>query len=238
MLALFNHTQEESVRILLAESKTPASLDLEQKLTSHRFVVERVRIDAEFDTYAALPFDFIAINPASLGMDMYEAAAVLDRLYPKTPFMVLSDHEDEKEGIEAFKVNAEYYLPRKFRYSQFILQMYTALQRRYGGRSLEIVLEKLVIDLVGRKVFYAGKLVTLRPSDYRILEALAMRQSKVMSKKELFGHLYRSGTRRSEASVSNCITSIRRKLQYAGAEKEFIYTISKVGFVLRPPLEL
>ncbi len=223
------------MRILLAEATTPQSVDIETKLKGHRFVVERVRTDSEFDKYASHTFDFIAINPASLGMDMYEAASFLDRLYPKTPFMVLSDHARDDEGTQAFKVNAEYYLPRKFLYSQFVLQMYRAVERRYGGRNLEIVIEKLVIDLVGRKAFYAGKPVRLRPADYRILEALAMHRNEVVSKKELFDHLYTSATHRNESSVNNCIGSIRRKLKYAGAEKEFIFTVPKNGFVLRPP---
>lgn len=226
------------MRILLAEARSAQSIDIETKLKGHRFVVERASSESEIKKYAAYKFDFIAINPESLGIDIYEAGLILDSNYPKTPFMVLSDYESEAERLEAFKANAEYYLPRKFMYSQFILQMYRAVERRYGGTGLEIKIEKLVLDLVHRKAHYGRVLLQLTPASFRILEALAMQPGEVISKKELSGHLYPAAVPKHDYALTNNIQGIRRKLHYAGATQEFIFTVPKAGYVLRPPIQI
>jgi DNA-binding response OmpR family regulator len=76
--------------------------------------------------------------------------------------------------------------------------------------------------------------VALRPKEFDLLEALARRAGRVVSRQELL-RAYGATTRRFRTrTVDTHIVEMRRKLEDDAAEPRHIITVRKVGYLLRP----
>jgi two-component system response regulator TctD len=87
----------------------------------------------------------------------------------------------------------------------------------------------LEFDSVGRAFRLGGELLTLRPKEHAVLEALMRRAGKAVSKASLHEHVFSLDAATSPEAVEIYIHRLRRKLEGSAVG---IVTLRGLGYVL------
>jgi len=99
-----------------------------------------------------------------------------------------------------------------------------------SGASPRLRHGELVIDLVAFAARYRGKLLILRPNEFRLLAFFAANPDRVFSRKELIGSLSKDGDL-DERTVDVWAGRLRRALKQQGAPDP-LRTVRARGYVL------
>jgi two-component system KDP operon response regulator KdpE len=150
------------------------------------------------------------------------------------PIIVLSVREHETEKIAALDAGADDYLTKPFAVGELMARLRAAL-RRAANTGNEPVYEvgELRVDLGRRQVSIQGQEVSLTPTEYDLLRALAQQGGRVLTHHQLlrqvWGASYEPETHLLRVNVSN----LRRKLEPDPARPQYILTEPGVGYRLR-----
>ena len=90
---------------------------------------------------------------------------------------------------------------------------------------------------MGRVVRRAGRVISLRAKEYSLLHYLALREGQVVSRAEIWEHLYDQNDESLSNVVDVYIANLRSKID-RGCEVKLIHTRRGQGYVLSAqPLE-
>ena len=79
-----------------------------------------------------------------------------------------------------------------------------------------------------------GRRLDLTPKEFKLLQALAARPGRVLSRSQLLDQVYSDDLEVSERAVDSHMKNLRRKLSQALPERELIRSVYGVGFVFEP----
>ena len=107
-----------------------------------------------------------------------------------------------------------------------------ALLRRGRGGEAEPAVTGVVLDPAAHAAAFRRKSVTLTPTEFRVLAALAARPGEVLRRSQLTAAAWPHGGIVHDNTLDAYIARIRRKLRDLGAP-EAVETVRGVGYVLR-----
>ena len=223
------------MRILLAEDDIETAEFVARGLDElgHNVVCANSGVDA-LHLVTTEPFDLILLDRMLPAMD---GVAVLRRLraakieLPVLILTALGRIEDRVEGLEA---GADDYLVKPFAFSELAARV-NALARRGPINAPLTRLEcgGLSIDLLRREVRRDGKLVTLQPREFRLLEELLRNAEKAVTRTMLLERVWGFHFDPQTNIVETHISRLRAKIN-DGNKPDLIETLRGVGYRLRP----
>ncbi len=119
-----------------------------------------------------------------------------------------------------------------------ILAVLNAVLRReerlngwYAGTLLPCINHKeLFIDPLRRKVGMRGQTVDLARREYEVLYLLASNPGIVITRDQIYSHIWKEESNVDTSIVTDCISSLRRKLGLPHKDTDYIQTVFKVGY--------
>ena len=109
-----------------------------------------------------------------------------------------------------------------------VLALRSPLEQRHLAKVLD--LGPLTIDMGSLQARWAGKPVSLRPNEFRLLRFLAENPDRVLTRQALIAGLGKDGDPIDERTVDVWVGRLRRALEAAGAEPP-LRTVRSVGYV-------
>lgn len=97
-----------------------------------------------------------------------------------------------------------------------------------------IIYKELTLDPLRQKVLMAGQEVALTALDFKLLYFLTSNPSIVFSKDLIYERVWRENSFCESKSVTNLISSVRKKLGLTSSNSEYIKTIRGVGYCFAP----
>jgi two-component system OmpR family response regulator len=200
------------MRILIVEDEPRLLRSLAQALREEGYAVDTAET-GDLGLYKAENYDYdaIVLDIMLPGLDGWE---VLERLRKrkKTPVLLLTARDAHRDRVRGLDAGADDYLVKPFDLSELLARLRALIRRATGQARPQIELGDIVIDTRARTVSRAGQIITLTAREYGILEYLAMHRQEVVSRTELYEHLFDE----SDDSLSNLLDvhvfSIRKKL--------------------------
>lgn len=185
-----------------------------------------------------------------LGLELalagHYAAIVLDRMLPeldgltvlarlrdagnRTPVLVLSALASLDERVRGLRAGSDDYLAKPFELAELLARL-EAVQRRGPaiGEVTRLVEGELELDLLARRVFWAGKRIELQPREFRLLEYLVRHRGQVVTRSMLlegvWDYHFDPGTNVIDVHVSR----LRKKLDEGGAGN-IVQTVRGTGY--------
>lgn len=173
--------------------------------------------------------------------------AILDLMLPKVhgldilrqiraqgfayPVLILTVQGSVSDRVQGLDLGADDYLVKPFAFEELLARVRALVRRRYQERNPVIELKGIRIDTVGQQVFVQDGEVALTGREYALLELLARRAGEVVSRTEIWEHLYALDSDRISNVVDVYIAALRRKLAQAGSEN-LITTLRGRGYRL------
>jgi two-component system OmpR family response regulator len=125
---------------------------------------------------------------------------------------MLTARDAPGDRVHGLDTGADDYLVKPFDLPELLARIRALIHRAAGKPRPELELGNVTIDTRARSVSRAGQPVTLTAREYAILEYLALHRGEVVSRTELYEHLFDE----SDDTLSNLLDvhvfSIRRKL--------------------------
>ena len=168
-----------------------------------------------------------------LGLPDVDGVAVLKRLrsFTDVPVVVLSARHGSDDKVEALDLGADDYVTKPFDTEELFARLRAALRRRSAGDAQVVVQAGDVrLDLTERHATRGGADVRLTPTEWRIVDALARREGRLVRQAELLHEVWGPGYDRETNYLRVYLAQLRRKLEADPSRPEIFLTDPGIGY--------
>jgi len=228
-LAIYANTH---MRVLVIEDYKPLQQSLEQGLREAGFAVD-VTGDGEEGLWYALGSEYDAIV-LDLMLPGRDGLSILRRLREEgreSHVLILTAKDALEDKVRGLDLGADDYLVKPFAFEELLARLRALIRRGYRTRQSDITVEDLHIDLSTRQVTRSGQPVLLTPREYALLEYLAFRTGEIVSRTEIWEHVYEFNSSATSNVVDVYVGYLRKKLEGAN-RPPLIHTIRGRGYLL------
>jgi len=152
-----------------------------------------------------------------------------------TPIIMLTARVEDYDKIVGLELGADDYVTKPFNPREVVARVRAVLRRAQGEPAAPRLIRAgpVTIDLDAHQVQVDGRPVSLTPSEFGLLQALAEQPGYALTRLQLIekglGYDYEG----LERTVDSHIKNLRRKLEEAGASPDLIETVFGVGYRLK-----
>jgi two-component system OmpR family response regulator len=200
------------MRILVVEDEPRLQRNLAVALREAGYAVDTAD-DGESGFYKAASCDYDAVVLDIL-LPRLDGWQVLERLrkQKQTPVLLLTARDAPADRVRGLDTGADDYLVKPFDLPELLARVRALIRRAAGAARPVIELGDVALDTRARSVSCAGRSVTLTAREYAILEYLALHRGEIVTRAELYEHLFDE----SDDTLSNLLDvhvfSLRKKL--------------------------
>jgi len=200
------------MRLLVVEDEVDLLTGLAKALREEGYAVDTAA-DGEEGLYKAETWDYDAVV-LDIMLPVMDGWAVLKRLRAtkKTPVLMLTARDAHRDRVRGLDLGADDYLVKPFDLSELLARLRALIRRAAGQPSNDLTLGDIVVNVAARRVTRAGQAVPVTAREYALLELLALRRGAVVTRTELYNHLFDE----DDDSMSNLldvhVSNLRKKL--------------------------
>lgn len=170
------------------------------------------------------------------GMDGWQVCERL-RDMSDTPIIFLTAKEEEQDIVHGFQLGADDYIRKPFSIQELEMRVRAVLRRASAGqKDNDRIYDDgtLRVDMERQHVFRDGQMVSLTPTEYRLLTSLVLRSGHVIPHEELIAEVWGEHYTRATDSLSLYIRYLREKLEKNPSEPYYIRTKWGFGYWFTP----
>lgn len=224
------------MRILLVEDYLPLQKSLAKGLREADFAVDVTGDGKEGLWYAkSNEYDVIILDIMLPGLDGLSILKQLRDAGNKTHILILTAKDRLEDKVKGLDFGADDYLVKPFAFEELLARLRALTRRSYQQKRTCITIEDIKIDLNKQQVYKNGQLVILTPREYALLEYLAMRAGEIVTRTDIWEHVYDFNSSATSNVVDVYIGYLRKKLETQG-KVALIHTIRGRGYMLRAEL--
>ena len=218
------------MRVLVVDDHQETRHLLSRNLELDSHGVKAVESCAEAEALLhATRFDVVVLDvmlPDGSGIDL---CSRLRGNSVHVPILLLTARGEVKSRVQGLDAGADDYLSKPFAVSELRARVKALGRRGPLVRDRSITIGKLVVDLEARRVRIDGQVIPLTAKELAILDLLATRRGRVVSRDDLIESVWGELTDSGRASLEVLIARIRRKL---GDSAALLQTVRGVGYTL------
>ena len=182
--------------------------------------------------------DLIILDVMMPKMDGFEVCRQL-REWSQIPIIMLSAMGDEKDKVRCLDLGADDYIVKPFGANELIARV-SAVLRRVKTASVSptkstVTSGDLVINFAARQVTRAGLEIKLTPTEYALLQELAVNTGKVLTHTHLLNKVWGPEYREEREYLHVFVRRLRSKLEPDPNSPKHILTVSGVGYQFADP---
>ncbi len=185
--------------------------------------------------------DLVLLDLAMPGADGFAVARRLRDAGAGIPIIVVSGEIAESAKVRALDIGADDYLTKPFGKDELLARIRAALRRAgappaltgraaLGGAAGTLVAGSLVMDRGRHQVRVSGRMLDLTPTEYRLLEALAIGGGEVVVRDALLRAGWPEEIDPDPLWLKPHLARLRRKLRSAGGPP--VVSVRSVGWRL------
>jgi two-component system response regulator RegX3 len=225
-----------SARILLVDDEP----DLLQPV-SYALRQQGFEVNCAQDGQAALEhartgdYDLLICDVMMPGMPGTDVCRTL-RAESDLPIILLTAKDAEVDRVLGLELGADDYVTKPFSSAELVSRVRALLRRRELDRTSApggtTVVGGLRIDFSRHRVEVDGRIVSLTPSEFRLLSLLAEAPERVFSRAQIMEHLWQTPYVGDARACDVHGSNLRRKVERDPAHPTRILTVREVGYKL------
>jgi DNA-binding response OmpR family regulator len=220
------------MRILLVEDYLPLQKSLAKGLRETGFAVDVTGDGREGLWYAkSNEYDVIILDIMLPGLDGLSILKQLRNIGNKTHILILTAKDTLEDKVKGLDFGADDYLVKPFAFEELLARLRALIRRHYQQKRACIAMEDIKIDLNKQQVYRKNQPVILTPREYALLEYLAVRAGQVVTRTDIWEHVYDFNSSATSNVVDVYIGYLRKKLETQG-KPALIHTIRGRGYML------
>ena len=180
----------------------------------------------------AMP-DLILLDVMLPDFDGFEVLR-MTRTLSTVPVIMVTAKGEEEERIRGLELGADDYVTKPFSPRELVSRVRAVLRRtEMGSESVHGLIEvdsRLKLDFDRHEVWLDGRLVNLRPTEYRLLYYLVQNAGWVVSHDQILTNVWGYEYRDQPHYVRLYINYLRQKLEIDPANPQYILTERGLGY--------
>lgn len=219
------------MRVLLIEDYKPLREAIAEGLVASGFAVDQVVNGADglmmalSNIYEVILLDIML--PGRNGLSILKTLRA--KRHPACILMITAK-DTLTDKIHGLDLGADDYLIKPFAFQELLARVKALVRRRYSTPSPTITVADLEVDTSAKAVTRGGVTLKLTAKEYAILEVMAFRQGQIVSREQLWGHIYDMNAEASSNVIEAHMRLLRKKLE-AGGRPRLIHTRRGQGYL-------
>jgi DNA-binding response OmpR family regulator len=206
------------MKLLVVEDSERLRRSLGQGLQRAGFAVDLTADGREGLAYAEVnDYDVIILDLMLPEVDGLTVLKSLRRQGKNTHVLILSARDQVQDRILGLELGADDYLVKPFSFDELCARVRALVRRRYESKDPVLRVADLEIDTGRQQASRSGKPLPLTPTEYSLLELLALRRGRVVTREQILDHLYDSAVEVSSNVIEVLVCALRKKVQPDGA---------------------
>jgi len=176
--------------------------------------------------------DIVILDVMMPGMDGWEVCARL-REMSRIPIILLTGKTTEADKLRGFRLGIDDYVTKPFSFAELAARVRAVLARSQTEEQLEqneLVFGDLVVDLAKKQARRGADVISLTPTEYRLLEHLANHKGRAISEAELAQQVWGNYREEDTNAVRRYIWLLRQKIEINPAHPRLILTVRGFGY--------
>jgi DNA-binding response OmpR family regulator len=178
-------------------------------------------------------FDLLVLDLMLPGIDGITVCKHI-RNFSTLPVIILTARTSVEEKVKALEACADDYVTKPFLTQELIARVKAALRRSQmtlpTPSTSRLTSGNLEINFSDRRVTVAGEEIKLTPTEFNLLQELALHSGKVLTHTHLLNRIWGNEYRDELRYVHVFISRLRNKLKLREENQQIIESISGVGY--------
>ena len=223
------------MRILVIEDYDPLRKSLAKGLQEAGFAVDATG-DGEEGLWYAMDeaYDVIILDLMLPKMDGLSILKKLRARGRQNHVLILTAKDTVDDRVAGLNTGADDYLVKPFAFEELLARVNALVRRQYAVKSPEIRVGDVQIDTGTKSVRRGGEAVELTGREYSLLEFLALRSGQLVTRTEIWEHLYDFNDEPNSNVIDVHVGHLRKKLEKNGWSR-LIHTRRGMGYMLTEP---
>ncbi len=149
------------------------------------------------------------------------------------PVIMLTARSDENDILKGFSLGADDYVTKPFSFAQLTARIRAVLTRSSQGSSPDegiLIAGELKVNLGLKRVWRDGELVSLTPTEFKLLVALIRRQDEIVSPDDLVKEVWGAQYANEVGHVRRYIWHLRQKIELDPENPLYIHNERGYGY--------
>ncbi len=219
------------MRVLLVEDYEPLRDSLSQGLKEAGFALD-VAGDGEAGLWYAnsAEYDVIVLDLMLPKLDGLSLLKQFRKNNTRTCVLILTAKDTTQDRVRGLDLGADDYLVKPFELPELLARVRALVRRKYEAQASIVRIADMEMDTVGRRITRAGQSIELSGREYALLEFLMMRAGHIVTRSDIWEHVYDSNASAESNVVDVHIGHLRRKIERDGLSK-LIHTRRGQGYL-------
>ena len=149
-----------------------------------------------------------------------------------TPVIFLTSLSEVHDRVEGLNSGGDYYLVKPFSMDELVAVVRALARKSSGQHSNELTVGDLTLDMSTQTVTRGGRLLSLSPKEYALLEYMMRTRGIVLSREMIDNNLWNIDYEGGTNVVDVYISFLRKKID-TGFDKKLIHTVWGTGWIFK-----
>ena len=147
------------------------------------------------------------------------------------PIIMLTARDTELDKILGLELGADDYVTKPFSMKVLMARVAAVLRRKVGVDSAQQMISNgpMIIDPARHEITLEGRPISVTPTEFKLLSALANARGRVLSRDQLTDRIMGAGVLVTDRAIDVHVTAVRKKL---GDWQWMVHTVRGVGYRL------
>ena len=181
--------------------------------------------------------DLLVLDVMMPGLDGFSVVRRLRQAGRHTPVLFLTARDAAEDKVSGLTLGGDDYVTKPFSLDEVIARIRAVLRRTAGAQQTadapRLTFADIELDEESHEVIKAGTLISLSPTEFKLLRYLMANAGRVLSKAQILDHVWNYDFNGEANVVESYISYLRRKIDTT--EPRLLHTIRGVGYTLRLP---
>ncbi len=176
--------------------------------------------------------DLIVLDVMMPQLDGFDVLRRLRESGSTVPVIFLTARDSTDDRVRGLTSGGDDYMVKPFAIAELVARVELRLRQTTEPETGAVLsCADLELDQDAHRVTRAGEVVSLSPTEYKLLHYLLVNSGRVLTRAQLLDHVWEYDFDGDSSVVDTYISYLRRKLDTT--EPKLIHTIRAVGFTLR-----
>lgn len=223
------------MKVLVVDDEVRIARAIKQGLEQEGYAVDMAH-DGEdgYNSARADEYDVIILDVMMPEMNGFEVARKLRADGDKTPILMLTAKDQNRDIVEGLDSGADDYLAKPFSFDVLTARLRALLRRPQDTITDVLQAGDVKMDLLQRRVTRAGQDISLSGKEFAILEYLMRNKNRILSKHNIMTHVWDFDADILPNNVEVFINYLRGKIDKPFPKsKPLIQTVRGFGYVIK-----
>ena len=180
--------------------------------------------------------DLLVLDVMMPGMDGFDVVRRLRSDGHRVPVLFLTARDSTEDKVSGLTLGGDDYVTKPFSLEEVIARIRAVLRRLTVEPEEEtprLTFADIEMDEETHEVWKAGKLVSLSPTEFKLLRYFMQNTGRVLSKTQILDHVWNYDFGGDANVVESYVSYLRRKVDTT--QPKLLHTLRGVGYTLRLP---